>query len=112
MDFIAHARKTLTIEQNGIAAISQQLDDTFNAAIQALLDTIERNGKIVIAGVGKNWHIGNKIAATLNSTGSPAAVMHPIEAMHGLRPARRLRPSHRHELLRCFRRNNRTTTPR
>ena len=83
MDFIAHARKTLTIEQNGIAAISQQLDDTFNAAIQALLDTIERNGKIVIAGVGKNWHIGNKIAATLNSTGSPAAVMHPIEAMHG-----------------------------
>ena len=83
MDFIAHAQKTLTIEQNGIAAISQQLDDTFNTAIQALLDAIDRNGKIVIAGVGKNWHIGNKIAATLNSTGSPAAVMHPIEAMHG-----------------------------
>ena len=83
MDFIAHAKKTLTIEQNGIAAISQQLDDTFNTAIQALIETIERNGKIVIAGVGKNWHIGNKIAATFNSTGSPAAVMHPIEAMHG-----------------------------
>ena len=64
MDFIAHAKKTLAIEQNGIAAISQQLDDTFNTAIQALIETIERNGKILIAGVGKNWHIGNKITAT------------------------------------------------
>ena len=33
MDFIAHAKKTLTIEQNGITAISQQLDDTFNTAV-------------------------------------------------------------------------------
>ena len=83
MDFISHAKKTLNIEKNGIAAISKQLDGTFNTAIQALLETINRNGKIVIAGVGKNWHIANKIAATFNSTGSPAAVMHPIEAMHG-----------------------------
>lgn len=83
MDYIQHARQTLDIEQNGIAAIHQQLDDTFNHAIQACLDTLERNGKIVIAGVGKNFHIGNKIAATLNSTGTPAAIMHPIEAMHG-----------------------------
>lgn len=83
MDYIQHARQTLDIELNGIAAIIEQLDDTFNHAIQACLETIERNGKIVIAGVGKNFHIGNKIAATLNSTGTPAAIMHPIEAMHG-----------------------------
>ena len=47
------------------------------------LCTVENCGKVVIAGVGKNWHIGNKIAATFTSTGTPTVALHPIEAMHG-----------------------------
>jgi len=40
-------------------------------------------GRIVVTGMGKSGHIGNKIAATLASTGSPAFFMHPGEASHG-----------------------------
>ena len=83
MDYIKHAKKTLAIENKGIEAISNQLDNNFTKAVQATQRAIQNGGKIVIVGIGKNWHIGNKIAATLNSTGSPAAVLHPIEAMHG-----------------------------
>ena len=83
MDYIKHAKKTLAIENKGIEAISKQLDNNFTKAVKATQRVIKNEGKIVIAGIGKNWHIGNKIAATLNSTGSPAAVLHPIEAMHG-----------------------------
>ena len=83
MDFIKHAKKTLSLEKQGIEAISNQIDNNFIKALEAANRAIENEGKIVISGVGKNWHISNKIAATLNSTGSPAAVLHPIEAMHG-----------------------------
>ncbi len=63
--------------------VRNELDGGFTRAVDAILETIANGGKVVVAGVGKNWHIGNKIAATLTSTGTPAVVMHPIEAMHG-----------------------------
>jgi len=44
---------------------------------------VDRRGKIVIVGVGKSGHIGEKIAATLTSTGSPAVVLNSLNALHG-----------------------------
>ncbi len=83
MDHLQKARDVLDIEIAGMERVKNDLDGGFSQAVEAILETIARGGKVVVAGVGKNWHIGNKIAATLTSTGTPAVVMHPIEAMHG-----------------------------
>lgn len=78
--FIQSAQRVFDIERNAIAHLSQQLDDTFVQACQ-LIQACQ--GKVVVSGMGKSGHIGNKIAATLASTGTPAFFMHPGEANHG-----------------------------
>lgn len=83
LDYTKRAKEVLDIELSGIEKVKQGLGEAFCKAVDAILQTIAEGGKVVVAGVGKNLHIGNKIAATLTSTGTPAVVMHPIEAMHG-----------------------------
>ncbi len=78
--FIESAKRTLDIESKAIDALSQRIDDKFSTACQLML---ECTGRIVVTGMGKSGHIGNKIAATLASTGSPAFFVHPGEASHG-----------------------------
>jgi arabinose-5-phosphate isomerase len=70
----------LKTESEAITALMQRLDQSFHRACEMLLDC---EGRIVVTGMGKSGHIGNKIAATLASTGSPAFFMHPGEASHG-----------------------------
>ena len=70
----------LRTESEAITALMQRLDQSFHRACEMLLDC---EGRIVVTGMGKSGHIGNKIAATLASTGSPAFFMHPGEASHG-----------------------------
>ncbi|WP_372794412.1 SIS domain-containing protein [Pontiella sp.] len=84
MNYLERAREVLDIEISGIQRVKTDLDGGFTEAVDAIMATIkEDGGKVVICGVGKNWHIGNKMAATFTSTGTPAVAMHPIEAMHG-----------------------------
>ena len=83
MNYVPNAKKILDIEKKGLEAIAEQLDDNFNKAVKLIIDSQNSNGKVVVIGIGKNWHISNKIVSTFNSTGTLAAVMHPIEAMHG-----------------------------
>ncbi len=83
MDYLERAREVFDIEIAGIRKVMQSLDGGFTAAVDAMLSAIAGGGKVVVAGVGKNWHIGNKMAATFTSTGTPAVALHPIEAMHG-----------------------------
>jgi arabinose-5-phosphate isomerase len=83
VDYLKRAGEVLDIERAGIEQVKQELGAGFVAAVDAILETLDNGGKVVVAGVGKNWHIGNKLAATLTSTGTPAVAMHPIEAMHG-----------------------------
>ncbi|GAB2669314.1 KpsF/GutQ family sugar-phosphate isomerase [Vibrio panuliri] len=63
----------------------QQLDQYFDENFVATCDTILNNkeGKVVVMGMGKSGHIGNKIAATLASTGTSSFFVHPGEAAHG-----------------------------
>ncbi len=70
----------LKTESEAITALMQRLDQSFHRACEMLLDC---EGRIVVTGMGKSGHIGNKIAATLASTGSPSFFMHPGEASHG-----------------------------
>jgi len=67
-------------ESQAISALSKQINDGFVLACELMLKC---EGRIVVIGMGKSGHIGNKIAATLASTGSPAFFVHPGEASHG-----------------------------
>ncbi|MFT6766682.1 MAG: arabinose-5-phosphate isomerase [Burkholderiaceae bacterium] len=77
---LAIARETLTIEAQAVHAIAQRLDERFVEVVQAVLKC---RGRVVVMGMGKSGHVGNKIAATLASTGTPAMFVHPGEASHG-----------------------------
>lgn len=83
MDYLKRAREVLDIEIAGLEKQKELLNGHFIEAVDLILETINNGGKIVITGVGKNTHVGHKMAATLTSVGTPAVVMHAIEAMHG-----------------------------
>jgi len=77
------AREILDLEAEGLRRVRDNLGPEFEHAVEILLATLRNGGKIVVTGIGKSLHIGQKIAATLTSTGTPAVVLHPLEAMHG-----------------------------
>ena len=83
MKMVKRAREILDIEIKELQRVRTQLGKDFSRAVQIILDGLNRDGKIVVAGVGKSFHIGQKIAATLSSTGSPSVTLHPSQAMHG-----------------------------
>ncbi|MDP4608301.1 MAG: KpsF/GutQ family sugar-phosphate isomerase [Burkholderiaceae bacterium] len=74
------ARETLAIEAQAVSAMAQRLDERFADVVAAVLAC---RGRLVVMGMGKSGHVGNKIAATLASTGTPAMFVHPGEASHG-----------------------------
>jgi arabinose-5-phosphate isomerase len=80
LDLIQSARETLQLEQEALASLQARLDNTFADACQLILSC---KGRVVVMGMGKSGHIGNKIAATLASTGTPSYFVHPAEASHG-----------------------------
>ncbi|ADH86328.1 KpsF/GutQ family sugar-phosphate isomerase [Desulfurivibrio alkaliphilus] len=77
---VEQAREVLRIEAEGILALIDQVGDEFARAVELIMNCPSR---LVLTGIGKSGIIGQKIAATLNSTGTPAFFLHPVEAMHG-----------------------------
>jgi len=71
------------IELSALRAVRDSLDASFDAAVEAIVETLARRNKVVVAGIGKSGNIGRKIAATLASTGSTAVVLDPVDALHG-----------------------------
>jgi arabinose-5-phosphate isomerase len=65
------------------AAVAEMVDRIDNNFALACMKILECKGRTVVIGMGKSGHIGNKIAATLASTGTPAFFVHPGEASHG-----------------------------
>lgn len=80
MSFLESAKRTIQLESQAVSGLLSQLDAQFTRACQLCLDC---KGRVVVTGMGKSGHIGQKIAATLSSTGTPAFFMHPAEASHG-----------------------------
>jgi arabinose-5-phosphate isomerase len=74
------ARRVLRIEAEALAEMLLRLDAHFEQAVDLL---IACKGRVVVTGMGKSGLIGRKIAATFSSTGTPAAFLHPAEAIHG-----------------------------
>jgi arabinose-5-phosphate isomerase len=80
LNFIEQGLRVLDIERQALSDIAQYVDENFHQACQLIYDC---QGRTIVIGMGKSGHIGNKIAATLASTGSPAFFVHPGEASHG-----------------------------
>jgi arabinose-5-phosphate isomerase len=83
MDYLEKARRVIDIEIAAIRQLYERLGDDFRRAIDLIRDCLDRRGKIIVVGVGKSGHIGEKIAATLTSTGAPAVVLNSLNALHG-----------------------------
>ncbi len=77
---IEQAVQVLKTEAEGILQLIERIDENFNRAVDLIYGS---RGRVIIAGIGKSGLIGRKIAATLNSTGTRAIFLHPVEAMHG-----------------------------
>ncbi|RPH79989.1 MAG: KpsF/GutQ family sugar-phosphate isomerase [Nitrospiraceae bacterium] len=73
-------RRVLDIEARAVQALVQRLDGGFSEAVDLLYDC---KGKVVVSGMGKSGLIGQKIAATMASTGTPSFFLHPAEGLHG-----------------------------
>ncbi len=77
---IKRAKKTLSIEIKELQNLSKVLNNKFYQAV-ILLSKVK--GRVIVTGIGKSAHIGNKISATLTSTGTPSYFIHATEASHG-----------------------------
>ena len=78
--WLAAARSAMQTEAEAVLAASARLGDSLLNAVEVILG---HAGKVVVTGMGKSGHVGRKIAATLQSTGTPAVFLHPTEAGHG-----------------------------
>lgn len=74
------AREVLSIEAEGLLAVRDRLGEEFERAVELIMACESR---LVVTGIGKSGLVGQKISATLNSTGTPSLFLHPVEAMHG-----------------------------
>ncbi len=83
MNFLEKAKRVIGIEAREIERLRERINASFSHAVEVVLGAVKNKGKVVVVGVGKSGHIGEKIAATLTSTGSPAVVLNSLNALHG-----------------------------
>lgn len=79
-DLLHIAKNALSIEITELENLKNRLDENFLKAVEIINST---KGKLIIVGIGKSAHVGNKMVATLNSTGTPSQFLHASEAIHG-----------------------------
>ncbi|MFI8745365.1 KpsF/GutQ family sugar-phosphate isomerase [Pseudomonas sp. NPDC077186] len=79
-DLIDSAQRTIRLEIEAVQELLPRIDANFVKACELILAC---QGRVVVVGMGKSGHVGNKIAATLASTGTTAFFVHPAEASHG-----------------------------
>lgn len=79
-NIISIAKSTLTIEISELEKLKERIGDEFVKAVELIHSA---TGKLIVVGIGKSAHVGNKIVATLNSTGTPSQFLHASEAIHG-----------------------------
>ena len=79
-DFITSGLRTVELEAKAVSQLTPRINQNFVLACETILAC---QGRVVVTGMGKSGHIGNKLASTLASTGTPAFFVHPGEASHG-----------------------------
>ncbi|MFN7138370.1 MAG: SIS domain-containing protein [Limisphaerales bacterium] len=83
MSHLARAREVFDCELQALKAVRQHLDASFESAVDLIVEALRRRNKIIVVGIGKSGNVGQKIAATLTSTGSTSVVLNPVDALHG-----------------------------
>ena len=83
MDVLETARAVIRIEAEEIARLEDRVGLGFAQAVGLIVACIERGGKVIVTGVGKSGLVAKKLAATMNSMGTTAFFLHPVEAVHG-----------------------------
>jgi arabinose-5-phosphate isomerase len=79
-DLVQVGRRVLQLEACQVSAAAERLDQAFVQAVRLLAAA---TGRVIVSGVGKSGLIARKIAATLTSTGTAAAYLHPVDSLHG-----------------------------
>ena len=79
-DILKYGKQCLRDEADAIIALIDSVDEQFANAVDMIYHC---KGKLIVTGVGKSGHIGEKIAATLSSTGTPSFFINPLDAYHG-----------------------------
>lgn len=82
-EFVEGGRRVLDLEIRELRRISDGLGPSFSGAVSVIRAACLKLNKVVVCGVGKCSHIGDKIAATLTSTGTPAIALNSLNALHG-----------------------------
>jgi arabinose-5-phosphate isomerase len=77
---IQSGKEIIRIEAEAVVALESRINGSFAAAVDLIFNA---KGRVVLTGTGKSGIIARKIAATMNSTGTPSAFMHPSDALHG-----------------------------
>jgi arabinose-5-phosphate isomerase len=77
---VAYGQEVIRAEARALSALVDRLDESFARAAELILNC---HGRVVTTGMGKAGLIGQKISATLASTGTPSLPLHPAEAFHG-----------------------------
>ncbi|HEY6009396.1 MAG TPA: KpsF/GutQ family sugar-phosphate isomerase [Geobacteraceae bacterium] len=77
---LEEAKKVIHIEAQALLALAEAINGEFERAVRLILDC---RGRVVVTGMGKSGLIGQKIASTMASTGTPAFFLHPAEGIHG-----------------------------
>jgi arabinose-5-phosphate isomerase len=83
MNYLAEAKNVFDIELAALKKVRAQLDGSFERAVEIIVDALRHRGKIVLVGIGKSGNVGQKISATLTSTGSTSVVLNSVDALHG-----------------------------
>jgi arabinose-5-phosphate isomerase len=83
MSHLSRARAVFDIELAALKEVRAQLDGAFAEAVEVIVESLRQRGKVVIVGIGKSGNVGQKIAATLTSTGTTSVVLNPVDALHG-----------------------------
>ncbi|NJD91473.1 MAG: SIS domain-containing protein, partial [Geobacter sp.] len=77
---IEEAKKVIRIEAEALQNLADSIDSSFTEAVRMILSS---KGRVIVTGMGKSGLVGQKIASTMASTGTPAFFLHPAEALHG-----------------------------
>src|ERR1035437_2142050 len=80
MTVIAEVRRVIRVEALALSAMAERIDASFERAIDLILRS---PGRVIVSGMGKSGLVGQKIASTMASTGTPAFFLHPAEGIHG-----------------------------
>ncbi|MSM40890.1 MAG: KpsF/GutQ family sugar-phosphate isomerase [Geobacter sp.] len=77
---VQEAKRVIQVEADALKALAERIDGEFERAVEMILSS---RGRVVVSGMGKSGLVGQKIASTMASTGTPAFFLHPAEGIHG-----------------------------